>query len=102
MKESIDMVYHEKSIQLEEIPEYVQKWERYFLEKYKMKDSIAPKILTRNTTNEHDTFPSDNYIYEYLINEKLLGFIYCRRNEFNNCEFIVTDLEREIPITCYK
>ena len=49
------------------------------------------------TTNERGLFPSDNYIDEYLINEKLLGFVYFRRDEYNLCDVFMVDLEIKIP-----
>ena len=45
--------------------------EQYFENKYAMRHALAPKIIYRMTTNEHGSFPSDNYIDEYLINEKI-------------------------------
>lgn len=110
------MIYHNTSIQLEDVGDYVNKWQDHFIEKYRMKSCMGPQILKRdaaedrvfgpsihvkNTTNEGGTYPSDNYIYEYFINDYFLGFIYCRRNSFNNCEFIVVDLEQKIPEKYY-
>ena len=94
----IEKIY---SIQLEEQSEYHLKVRDYFLNKYKMVHSLAPKIIYRNTTNEHGSFPSDNYIDEYLINEKLLGFAYFRRNEYNLCDVFMIDLNTEIPNKWY-
>ena len=59
------------SIQLDEQSNYHEKYRQYFIKKYDMIHSLAPKIIYRMTTNEHGTFPSDNYIDEYLINENL-------------------------------
>ena len=43
-----------------------------------------------------------NYIDEFLINEKLLGFVYFRRNEYNLEDVFLIDLETEIPDKWYK
>lgn len=67
-----------------------------------MDESIDPKYLVRNTTNEHEVFPSDNYIHEWLICEQLLGFVYFRRNSFNNCEVVMIDLEVKVPKRYYR
>ena len=110
------MVEHTRVICLEEQQEYYQKYFDYFLKKYRMDQVMVPKILNRNiqdnitgsklqtynTTNEAGVFPSDNYLTEFLINERLLGFVYFRRNSFNNCEVVMVDLEIEIPEDWYK
>lgn len=110
------MVEHTRVICLEEQQEYYQKYFDYFLKKYRMDQVIDPKVLNRdmqdnitgsklqiyNTTNEAGVFPSDNYLTEFLINERLLGFVYFRRNSFNNCEVVMVDLEIEIPEDWYK
>ena len=67
-----------------------------------MMDVMCPKMLIRNTTNEAGVLPSDNYIYEFLINERLLGFVYFRRNEYNLCDVFMVDLDTEIPNKWYK
>lgn len=90
------------SIQLEEQSEYHLKIRDYFINKYGMVHSLAPKIIYRNTTNEHGSFSSDNYIDEYLINEKLLGFAYFRRNEYNLCDVFIIDLDISVPEDWYK
>ena len=67
-----------------------------------MKEVMDPKLLIRNTTNEAGVLPSDNYIYEFLICERLLGFVYFRRNSFNNCEVVMVDLNIRIPRKYYR
>lgn len=96
------MIEQIKNIQLDEQSIYRKKYNEYFVNKYKMVHSLAPKIIYRNTTNEHGSFPSDNYIDEFLINEKLLGFVYFRKNEYNLCDVILIDLETQIPDEWYK
>ena len=95
------MIQRHKSIQLEEQNAYHEKYRKYFIEKYDMMRSLGPKIIYRMTTNERGSFPSDNYIDEYLINEQLLGIVYFRRNEYNLCEVIMIDLETDIPNEWY-
>ena len=95
------MIQRHKSIQLVEQNEYHKKYRKYFIEKYDMTHSLGPKIIYRMTTNEHSSFPSDNYMDEYLINEHLLGIVYFRRNEYNLCEVIMIDLETDIPNEWY-
>jgi len=90
------------SIQLDEQSNYHEKYRQYFINKYNMIHSLAPKIIYRMTTNEHGTFPSDNYIDEYLINEKLLGFVYFRRNEYNLCDVFMIDLDTNISNDWYR
>ena len=96
------MIEKTYTIQLEEQSEYHQKYKDYFINKYKMEHSLAPKIIHRMATNERGSFPSDNYIDEYLINEKLLGFVYFRRDEYNLCDVFMVDLEIKIPDKWYK
>lgn len=96
------MIEKTYTIQLEEQSDYHEKYKDYFINKYKMRHSLAPKIIYRMTTNERGSFPSDNYIDEYLINEKLLGFVYFRRNEYNLCDVFMIDLEIKIPDKWYK
>lgn len=96
------IIRHTRVICLEEIKDYYNKYLEYFTNKYRMRDVMGPKMLIRNTTNESGTLPSDNYIYEFLINERLLGFVYFRRNSFNNCEVIMVDLNIRIPKKYYK
>lgn len=90
-----------KSIQLEEVPDYVNEWEEYFIDKYNMRYCIDPKKIIRNTSNLSGTFPSDNYIYEYEVNDILIGMLYVRRTPWNLVEFIIIDLEKEIPMKSY-
>lgn len=90
------------NIQLHEQKEYHEKYKEYFIDKYKMRHSLAPKIIYRNTTNVSGVFPSDNYFDEYLINEKLLGMVYFRRNECNLCDVYLIDFEVNIPSKWYK
>ena len=96
------MIEKTYTIQLHEQSDYHEKYRNYFIDKYKMRHSLAPKIIYRMTTNERGSFPSDNYIDEYLINEKLLGFVYFRRDEHNLCDVFMIDLEIEIPDKWYK
>ena len=95
------MVEKTYTIQLEEQSDYHEKYKNYFIDKYKMRCSLAPKIIYRMITNESGSFPSDNYIDEYLINEKLLGFVYFRRDEHNLCDVYMVDLETKIPDKWY-
>lgn len=96
------IIRHTRVICLEEIKDYYNKYLEYFTNKYRMRDVMGPKMLIRNTTNEAGVLPSDNYIYEFLINERLLGFVYFRRNSFNNCEVVMVDLNIRIPKKYYK
>lgn len=95
------MINKHYSIQLHEQSKYHQRYKDYFVSKYKMNHSLAPKIIYRMTTNEHGSFPSDNYIDEFLINEKLLALVYFRRNEYNLCDVFVVDLDTYIPEDWY-
>lgn len=97
-----NMIEKNYTIQLEEQSDYHDKYKEYFIDKYKMRHSLGPKIIYRMTTNERGSFPSDNYIDEFLINEKLLGFVYFRRDEYNLCDVFMVDLEIEIPDKWYK
>ncbi len=90
------------SIQLDEQSNYHEKYRQYFESKYAMHHALAPKIIYRMTTNEHGSFPSDNYIDEFLINEKLLGFVYFRRNEYNLADVYMVDLDTKIPHDWYR
>ena len=96
------IIRHTRVICLEEIQDYYNKYLEYFTNKYRMRDVMGPKMIIRNTTNEAGVLPSDNYICEFLINERLLGFVYFRRNSFNNCEVVMVDLNIQIPKKYYK
>ena len=96
------MIEKTYTIQLHEQQEYHEKYKQYFESKYAMRHALAPKIIYRMTTNERGSFPSDNYIDEYLINEKLLGFVYFRRDEHNLEDVFMVDLETEIPNDWYR
>lgn len=96
------IIKHTLVICIEEIQDYFNEYLEYFRNKYRMTEVMDPKMLIRNTTNEAGVFPSDNYIYEFLISERLLGFVYFRRNSFNNVEVIMVDLNIKIPSKYYR
>lgn len=96
------IIKHTRVICIEEIQDYFNEYLEYFRNKYRMTEVMDPKMLIRNTTNEAGVFPSDNYIYEFLISERLLGFVYFRRNSFNNVEVIMVDLNIKIPSKYYR
>ena len=96
------IIKHTRVICIEEIQDYFNEYLEYFRNKYRMTEVMDPKMLIRNTTNEAGVFPSDNYIYEFLISERLLGFVYFRRNSFNNVEVSMVDLNIKIPSKYYR
>ena len=86
------MVYVIKGLQLEKVGSAIDAIEGNFLEKYNMIGYPAARKYTRNVsisaTSKFE--PSDDFIYEYIFDEKLVATIYCRRNDFNTVDLYVS------------
>ena len=86
------MVYVIKGLQLEKVGSTIDAIEGNFLEKYKMSGYSTARKCTRNVaisaTSKFE--PSDDFIYEYIVDDKLVATIYCRRNSFKTVDLYVS------------
>ena len=86
------MVYVIKGLQLEKVGSTIDAIEGNFLEKYNMIGYPAARKYTRNVsisaTSKFE--PTDDFIYEYIVDDKLVATIYSRRNDFNTVDLYVS------------
>ena len=86
------MVYVIKGLQLEKVGSAISGIEGNFLEKYNMPGYPTARKYTRNVsisaTSKFE--PSDDFIYEYIVDDKLVATIYSRRNSFNTVDLYVS------------
>ena len=82
-----------KSLQLEIVGSTIENIEHNFFEKYKMVGNLSACKYTRNVAiSATSTFePSDNFIYEYMIDEQLVAMIYSRRNDLNTVDLYISE-----------
>ena len=91
------MVYVIKGLQLEKVGSTISAIEGNFLEKYNMFGYPSVRKYTRNVaisaTSKFE--PSDDFIYEYIVDDKLVAMIYSRRNDFNTVDLYVSKFGEE-------
>ena len=91
------MVYVIKGLQLEKVGSTIGNIEGDFIEKYNMFGYPTMRKYTRNVaisaTSKFE--PSDDFIYEYIVDEKMVATIYCRRNSFNTVDLYVSKFSDE-------
>ena len=82
-----------KGLQLEIVGSTIENIERNLFEKYKMDGNPSARKYTRNvaisTTSAFE--PSDNFIYEYMIDEQLVSMIYSRRSGYDTVDLYVSE-----------
>ena len=86
-----------KGLQLEKVGSTIDAIEGNFLEKYNMFGYPSAQKYTRNVaisaTSKFE--PSDDFIYEYIVDDKLVAMIYSRRNDFNTVDLYVSKFGEE-------
>ena len=86
------MVYVIKGLQLEKVGSTIDAIKGNFLEKYNMFGYPSARKYTRNVaisaTSKFE--PSDDFVYEYIVDDKLVVTIYSRRNDFNTVDLYVS------------
>ena len=91
------MVYVIKGLQLEKVGSTISALEGNFLEKYNMFGYPSARKYRRNVsisaTSKFE--PSDDFIYEYIVDDKLVATIYSRRNDFNTVDLYVSKFSDE-------
>ena len=91
------MVYVIKGLQLEKVGSAISAIEGNFLEKYNIFGYPSTRKYTRNVaisaTSKFE--PSDDFIYEYIVDDKLVATIYSRRNDFNTVDLYVSKFGEE-------
>lgn len=82
-----------KGLQLERVSSTIENIEHDLFEKYKMAGNLTAYKCMRNvaisSTSEFE--PSDNFIYEYTIDDRLVAMIYSRRNDFNTVNLYISE-----------
>ena len=91
------MVYVIKGLQLEKVGSTIDAIEGNFLEKYNIFGYPTARKYTRNVAiSAISKFePSDDFIYEYIVDDKLVATIYSRRNDFNTVDLYVSKFSDE-------
>ena len=86
-----------KGLQLEKVGSTIGNLESDFIEKYKMFGNPTARKYKRNVSiSAISKFePSDDFIYEYIVDEKMVATIYCRRNSFNTVDLYVSEFSEE-------
>ena len=86
-----------KGLQLEKVGSTIGNLESDFIEKYKMFGNPSARKYKRNVSiSAISKFePSDDFIYEYIVDEKLVAMIYIRRNSFNTVDLYVSEFGEE-------
>lgn len=87
------MEYVIKGLLLEIVGSTIENIECDFVKKYKMVGNPSARKYTRNVAiSTTSTFePSDNFIYEYMIDEQLVAMIYSRRNDLNTVDLYISE-----------
>ena len=82
-----------KGLQLEKVGSTIGNTEGVFIEKYKMFGNPSARKFKRNVSiSAISKFePSDDFIYEYIVDEKMVAMIYIRRNNFNTVDLYVSE-----------
>ena len=82
-----------KGLQIEIVSSTIENIEHNLFKKYKMVGNLSSRKYTRNVaisgTSAFD--PSDDFIYEYMICDKLVAMIYSRRNDFNTVDLYISE-----------
>ena len=82
-----------KGLRLEIVGLTIENIERDLFEKYKMVGKPSARKYTRNvaiaTTSALE--PSDNFIYEYVIDEQLVAMIYSQRNGYDTVDLYISE-----------
>ena len=91
------MMYVIKGLQLEKVGSTIGNLESDFIEKYKMFGNPSVRKYKRNVSiSAISKFePSDDFIYEYIVDDKLVAMIYIRRNSFNTVDLYVSEFSDE-------
>ena len=86
-----------KGLQLEKVGSTIGNIEGDLIEKYKMFGNPTTRKYKRNVSiSAISKFePSDDFIYEYIVDEKLVAMIYIRRNKFNTVDLYVSEFSDE-------
>ena len=86
-----------KGLQLEKVGSIIGKIEGDFIEKYKMFGNPTARKYKRNVSIPAISKfePSDDFIYEYIVDEKMVAMIYIRRNNFNTVDLYVSEFNDE-------
>ena len=91
------MVYVIKGLQLEKVGSTISVIEGNFIQTFKMIRNSYERKYTRNVaisaTSKFE--PSDDFIYEYIVDDKLVATIYSRRNSFNTVDLYVSKFSEE-------
>ena len=91
------MVFVIKGLQLENVGSTIDAIEGNFIQTFKMIRNSSERKYTRNVaisaTSKFE--PSDDFIYEYIVDEKLVAMIYSRRNSFNTVDLYVSKFGEE-------
>ena len=82
-----------KGLQIEIVGLTIENVEHDLFEKYKMVGNLSARKYTRNVAiSTTSTFESsDDFIYEYMIGDKLVAMIYSRRNDFNTVDLYISE-----------
>ena len=82
-----------KGLRLEIVGSTIENIERDLFEKCKMDGNPSARKYKRNVAiAKISAFePSDNFIYEYMIDEQLVAMIYSRRNDFNTVDLYISE-----------
>ena len=91
------MVHVIKGLQLEKVGSTIDAIEGNFIQIFKMiRNSSARKYTSNVAISATSKFePSDDFIYEYVVYDKLVATIYCRRNDFNTVDLYVSEFGEE-------
>ena len=91
------MVYVIKGLQLEKVGSTIDAIEGNFIQTFKMFGNPTARKYKRNVSiSAISKFePSDDFIYEYIVDDKLVATIYCRRNSFNTVDLYVSKFSEE-------
>lgn len=82
-----------KGLQIEIVGLTIENVEHDLFEKYKMVGNLSAHKYMRNVAISGTSAfePSDNFIYEYMIGDKLVAMIYSRRNDFNTVDLYISE-----------
>ena len=82
-----------KGLQIEIVGLTIENVEHDLFEKYKMVGNLSARKYMRNVAISGTSAfePSDNFIYEYMIGDKLVAMIYSRRNDFNTVDLYISE-----------
>ena len=91
------MVYVIKGLQLEKVGSAIDAIEGNFIQTFKMIRNSSERKYRRNVSiSALSKFePSDDFIYEYIVDEKMVVTIYSRRNKFNTVDLYVSEFAAE-------